>query len=101
MSHRRDVDNEQKIKDEAITDQQDSQYGVNNIGYLGSIQMFPLHVETLAGGGTMLLILLGAVIIWRATWRDTIKKVVYLCCPKRHQAVVRVRQEAQIEMQGM
>ena len=101
MSTPRSVDNEQKVETEEITDQRDNQYGMSNIGYVGGITMFPVHVDTLAGGGTIILILFGAVIIWRATRRESIKKVLHLCWPKRQAAVHRARQEAQIEMQTM
>ena len=50
MSHEQNIENQQKIEEESVSEQEDSQYGVNNIGYLGAINMFPLHVETLAGG---------------------------------------------------
>ena len=95
MAHDHKISNKAAIEKESNSEQKDSQIGLNNIGYLCSINMLPFHVETMARGATLLLALFGMFLIWRVTKCDTIKKMYHCCFPSRHQTVLKARKEAE------
>ena len=101
MAHNHKVHNKEAggIEKETNNEQEDSQFGLTNIGYLGEVNMLPLHIETTAGGATLLLALFGMFLIWRVTKHGTLKKMYHCCFRGRHQTVLNARREAEnIEM---
>ena len=88
------------VEFEEINDNHNAQLGMNNVGSVGRIDIFPLHVQSLTGIAVVISVIFGMVVVFRATRRDSLKKMLKLCFPGRAARVQQQRAQ-EIEMGRM
>ena len=75
------------VEFEEIVENHDAQIGMTNVGSVGRIDILPLHVQSLTGMAVVVGVIFSMVIVFRATRRESIKKVFKLCFPGRQQRI--------------
>ena len=88
------------VEFEEINDNHNAQLGMNNVGSVGRIDIFPLHIQSLTGIAVVISVIFGMFVVMRATKRETLKKMMKLCCPGRAARVQQQRAQ-EIEMERM
>ena len=84
------------VEFEEINDNHNKQLGMNNVGSVGRIDIFPLHVQSITGIAVVIALIFGMVVVFRATRRESLKKMFKLCFPGR---AARVQQQRTQEME--
>ena len=87
------------VEFEEIVENHDAQIGMTNVGSVGRIDILPLHVQSLTGMVVVVGVIFIMIIVFRATRRESIKKVFKFCFPGRQHRIQEQRhQEMAMEM---